>query len=268
MNSALYVGWVRHRRFGPARNEFRYPIFMTWLDLAELPRVFAGRWFWSAQRRAPVWFRQSDYLPELTGASGATPLDTAVRELVQARTGQRPSGPIRLLTQLRFFGYSFNPVSFYYVFDESDTRVETIVAEITNTPWKERHSYVLPVSAAQRATARAWRFSFTKQFHVSPFMPIDLRHDWCFGAPGDGLHVHMENMAPGGVLFDATLHLRRREITTGSLALALLRFPLSSLRVTALIYWQALKLLAKRAPFFPHPTPTHERTFTHAPGER
>ena len=102
------------------------------------------------------------------------------------RTGARPAGPIRLLTHLRYFGYSFNPVSFYYVFDATDTRVETIVAEITNTPWKERHAYVLPVAGAARAGGRAWRFSFEKQFHVSPFMPMDMRYDWRFGAPARG----------------------------------------------------------------------------------
>jgi DUF1365 family protein len=191
-----------------------------------------------------------------------------VRNLVHRRTGTRPVGPIRLLTHLRFFGYSFNPVSFYYVFDASGTCVETIVAEITNTPWKERHAYVLPVGLAARATPRAWRFEFAKQFHVSPFMPMDLRHDWCFGAPGTGLHVHMENVAERGVVFDATLNLRRREISAASLAAALLRFPLSSLRVTTLIYWQALKLLLKRAPFFVHPRKSpDELTQPHAPGK-
>jgi DUF1365 family protein len=176
---------------------------------------------------------------------------------VRTRTGTRPEGPIRLLTHLRYFGYSFNPVSFYYVFDAADTRVETIVAEITNTPWRQRHAYVLPITSAARSSARAWHFSFAKQFHVSPFMPMDLRYDWSFGAPGQGLHVHMENFSigepRGEPVFDATLDLRRREMNTGSLARALLRFPLSTLRVTMLIYWQALKLLCKRVPFFAHP---------------
>jgi uncharacterized protein len=260
MKSALYTGWIRHRRFGPSRNAFRYPLFMCWLDLAELPQVFDRRWFWSARKPAPVWFRRSDYLPNATGDAAAIPLDQAVRDLVEARTGARPRGPIRLLTHLRFFGYSFNPVSFYYVFDESDSRVETIVAEITNTPWKERHAYVLPVSSASRATARAWRFSFGKQFHVSPFMPMEQHYEWSFGIPGEGLHVHMENYANGPgcavrgePVFDATLNLKRREITAASLARSLLRFPLSSLRVVALIHWQALKLLWKRTPFFAHP---------------
>ena len=254
MNSALYTGWIRHRRFGPARNAFRYRIFMTFIDLAELPALFDRRWFWSARHPNLAWFRRADFL-----GPAHVPLDVAVRDLVEQRTGQRPAGPIRLLTHLRFFGASFNPVSFYYVYDEPGARVETIVAEITNTPWKERHAYVLPVSAAERSGRQAWCYRFDKQFHVSPFMPMDMRYQWRFDAPGDGLHVHMENRARenGGearVVFDATLSLTRVPMTAGALARALLRFPLIPLRIVALIHWQALKLLWKRVPFHPHPS--------------
>lgn len=248
MKSALYSGWIQHRRFGPVPNAFRYRIFMSYLDLAELPRLFERRWFWSARRPALAWFRRADFL-----GPADVPLDTAVRDLVFARTGIRPQGSIRVLTHLRQFGYSFNPVSFYYVYDATDSHVETIVAEITNTPWKERHTYVLPIAAATRMGAHAWRFSFEKEFHVSPFMPMDMRYGWYFGAPGQGLHVHMENWRGGHPQFDATLNLARQEMTAGALARALLQFPLITLRVSALIYWQALKLLWKRAPFHAHP---------------
>jgi len=253
MKSALYTGSIQHRRFGPARNAFRYRLFMSYIDLAELPALFDGRWFWSARRPALARFRRADYL-----GPADVPLDTAVRDLVAERTGTRPDGPIRLLTHLRFFGYSFNPVSFYYVFDATDSRVETIVAEITNTPWKERHAYVLPATDAARRGARAWHFSFEKRFHVSPFLPMDMRYEWSFGAPGAGLHVHMENYSLDDARdarprFDATLNLRREPLTTGALARALVAFPLMSLQVSALIYWQALKLLVKRTPFFAHP---------------
>jgi DUF1365 family protein len=248
MKSAIYTGTIRHRRFGPARNEFRYRLFMSYIDLAELPGLFDRRWFWSARRPALAWFKRADFL-----GPADVPLDSAVRDLVAERTGARPAGPIRLLTHLRFFGYSFNPVSFYYVFDAADSRVETIVAEITNTPWKQRHAYVLPVAGSTRRGARAWHFSFGKQFHVSPFMPMDLRYEWSFGEPGAGLHVHMENFSRGVAQFDATLNLRREALTAGALARALASFPLMSLKVSALIYWQALKLFIKRAPFHPHP---------------
>lgn len=259
MKSALYTGWIRHRRFGPAQNSFRYRIFMSYIDLAELPALFEGRWFWSARRPALARFKREDYL-----GPADIPLDTAVRDLVAARSGARPAGPIRVLTHLRFFGYSFNPVTFYYVFDAADSRVETIVAEITNTPWKERHAYVMPVTSAARRGPRAWRFSFQKEFHVSPFMPMEMRYDWCFGKPGEGLHVHMENFSSedgrdGKACFDATLHLKREPITSGSLARALAGFPLMSLKVVALIHWQALKLLLKRVPFHVHPARRNDR---------
>ena len=247
MQSALYSGWIQHRRFGPARNAFRYRIFMSYLDLAELPRLFERRWFWSVRCPALAWFRRADFL-----GPKEVPLDTAVRDLVFARTGVRPGGPIRLLTHLRFFGHNFNPVSFYYVFEAGGSGVETIVAEITNTPWKERHAYVLPVDGGQRG--RALRFSFEKQFHVSPFLPMDMRYEWSFGVPGDGLNVHMENWQGNGRHFDATLKLRRQEMTAGSLARALIQFPLITVRVVTLIHWQALKLLWKRTPFHTHPS--------------
>ncbi|HEV7606487.1 MAG TPA: DUF1365 domain-containing protein [Steroidobacteraceae bacterium] len=247
MKSALYTGWIRHRRFGPVANAFRYRIFMSFMDLAELPRLFERRWLWSARRPALAWFRRKDFL-----GPHDLPLDTAVRDLVHERTGRRPRGPIRLLTHLRYFGHSFNPVSFYYVYDEHDSHLETIVAEITNTPWKERHAYVLPTAAASRG-ARAWRFSFEKAFHVSPFMPMDMRCEWSFGAPGTGLHVHMENWREGIATFDATLNLKRQEMTAGAMARALIQFPLVTVQVSALIYWQALKLLWKRTPFHGHP---------------
>lgn len=254
MKSALYTGWIQHRRFGPAKNAFRYRLFMSYIDLAELPGLYDGRWFWSVRRPALARFKREDYL-----GPSEVPLDTAVRDLVEERTGARPSGPIRLLTHLRFFGYSFNPVSFYYVFDATDSRVETIVAEITNTPWKERHAYVLPVASAARDGKRAWRFSFAKEFHVSPFMPMEMRYEWCFGAPAEGLHVHMENHENGASCFDATLNLKREPMSAGSLARALVSFPLMSLKVVTLIHWQALRLLIKRVPFHVHPAKRNPR---------
>jgi DUF1365 family protein len=249
--SALYTGHIRHRRFGPRRNDFRYRIYLTYLDLAELETVFAGRWFWSARRPALARFRRADFL-----GYPSVPLDTAVRDRVEAETGRRPQGPIRLLTHIRQFGYNFNPVSFYYIFDATGTHLETVVAEITNTPWDERHAYVLSVDQAERVGAQVLRWQFDKQFHVSPFLPMDMRYDWRFGEPGDTLSVHMENWKDGQSQFDATLTLRREPITGRSLAQALAAFPLITFKVSALIYWQALVLLLKRTPFFTHPDKT------------
>ena len=247
MHSALYIGRLRHRRHAPRPHAFSYPVYLAWLDLAELETVFRGRWFWSTRRRALAWFRRADYLGD-----ASLPLDEAVRRRVVEAGHARPSGPIRMLTQLRNYGHCFNPVTFYYCYERGGTRVETLVAEITNTPWGERHSYVLPVPANRNAVD-SLSFSFAKDFHVSPFMPMDMTYRWRFSEPGRRLAVHMENSRDGDAIFDATLTLSRREITGYSLAGVLLRFPFSTLQVLAAIYWQALRLKLKGMPFHDHP---------------
>jgi len=247
MHSALYTGRLRHRRFAPRPHAFEYPLFMVWLDLAELDEVFRGHWLWSTRRPALAWLRRADCLGD-----ARVPLDEAVRALVARETGARPRGPIRLLTHLRYFGHCFNPVSFYYCYDAAGVTIETIVAEITNTPWKERHAYVLP---ARESVMRGeqLRFQFGKRFHVSPFMPMALDYDWRFTSPGARLAVHMANRGGNETIFDATLALERREISTASLAGALARYPFATVQVLGAIYWQALRLWAKRVPVYIHP---------------
>lgn len=248
MRSALYTGQVRHRRFAPCGHDFSYPLFMVWLDLDELDTVFGGRWFWSVGRPNLASFCRADYL-----GPPSQPLAESVRDRVQQATGVRPAGPIRLLTHLRYFGHCFNPVSFYYCFNVADTGVECIVAEITNTPWKERHAYVLPLAHSIAPDRAQGRWEFDKAFHVSPFMPMDIHYDWRFSAPGDALAVHMNCEREGVRVFDASLTLRRQPMTAASMAAVLLRFPLMTLRVVAAIHWQALRLWLKRVPVHTHP---------------
>jgi len=254
VHSAIYSGWVRHRRYAPTAHEFRYRLFMMYLDLAELPQLFAPFWLWSARRPAPARFQRNDYLKDPDGDEHL-PLDATVRKLVMQRTGRQLRGPIRMLAHLRYFGYCFNPVSFFYCFDERDERLEVIVAVITNTPWKEEHAYVLAVDAADPA-ATSWQFRFDKDFHVSPFMPMQLHYAWRLSVPGERLFVHMQNFEhpqSEQKLFDATLLLNRRPVTSRSLAGALIGFPVMTAQVIAGIHWQALRLWLKRTPVFTHP---------------
>ncbi len=247
VNSALYFGTIGHRRQEPVEHAFRYRAFLVYLDLGELAEVFRGRWLWSASRPAPAWFRRADHLGDIS-----RPLDEEVRDLVLARAGFRPIGAIGLLTHLRYWGYCMNPVSFFYCHAADGDRVEAIVAEVHNTPWGERHSYVLDCRpGADRAGH--WTFRMPKEFHVSPFMPMDVEYVWRLSSPGRRLSVHMENHVDGRKVFDATMALQRRPITTRTLAGALARHPFMTGTVIAGIYWQALRLWLKRSPYHPHP---------------
>jgi uncharacterized protein len=243
--SALYAGTIRHRRFAERRREFRHGIAMAYVDLDEAPELLGGRLV--RPRPGLVRFRRRDYLGD-----PALSLDTAVRATVEAQAGSAPAGPIRVLTQLRSFGHCFNPVSFYYCF-ERDGRLDAVVAEVTNTPWGERHAYVLTRGGA---AGRILRGESAKLLHVSPFFGMDQRYEWGVAEPAETLSVHIRSREDGRAAFDATLSLRRRELTRSSLARTTARYPFATLRILALIYGHAAATRARGVRVRPHPVRT------------
>jgi hypothetical protein len=251
MNSAIYRGTIRHRRFTPVDNAFRYRIFFMFLDLAEMSEALSIHPLWSVDRVNLAYFRRRDHFGD-----AKTPLDPALRDHVEAKTGLRPAGPIRVLTHLRYFGHCFNPVTFYFLYDGSDSHLETIVAEITNTPWGERHLYVLDDAHNIHPDHQWRRFRFSKEFHISPYMPMDIDYDWRFSVPGERLNVHLMNFKDGKRVFDATLNLSRMPMNRRNLTRMLLLYPAMTVKVVGTIYWQALKLKLKQTPFYDHPGET------------
>jgi uncharacterized protein len=240
--SCIYEGTIRHRRFDP-RREFSHRLALAYLDLDELPKLLDGHLV--ARRPGLVRFRRRDYLGD-----PAVPLHRAVRDVVEDQTGARPEGPIRLLTQLRSFGHCFNPVSFYYCFEPGGERVQALVAEVTNTPWGERHAYV--IEGKQRHSA-VLAGEFDKALHVSPFMGMDHRYHARAAVPAEMLSVHIASTRAGATVFDATLALRRRELTRASIVGITGRYPLATVRVLALIYAHALGLKLAGVPVHRHP---------------
>jgi uncharacterized protein len=241
VNSAIYEGTLRHRRLGPHHHAFAVRVAMPYLDLDELDDVFAHHPLWSVERLNAVSFRRTDFLGD-----PAVPLATVVRDLVEARTGRRPTGPVRMLAHVRTWGWVFNPIAIYFCMDEPGKRVEALVLDVTNTPWHEHHAYVVDGGEGE--------LRFPKELHVSPFLGMDHEYRLQISGPGDRLVVRLALLKGSDVAFDASLALRRREVTRASLGRVLWRYPLLTLRVSTGIYGQALRLLAKGAPFHPNPT--------------
>lgn len=246
-HSAIYEGWVSHRRHAPRKHHFRYRQGMLYVDLEEVPEVFDDHPLWSARGPAAAWFRRADYL----GPDGMS-LAEAVRDEIERRRGLRPGGPVRVLTHPRYWGVCFNPVSFYYVFSADGERVEWIVADVTNTPWGQKHAYVLGPfgDPDERGT---WRPVTPKEFHVSPFLGLDMDYRWRLTPPGEKLLVSIENHDNDGRLFDATFSLRRRPLDRAGLDRLVWGYPWQTVKVVGGIYWQALRLWLKRIPYVPHP---------------
>jgi DUF1365 family protein len=239
--SAIYEGTIRHRRYAVRAHELCHRIALVYLDLEELDGLLAGRLI--GARPGLVRFRRSDYLGD-----ARLELADAVRMLLERRTGSAPAGPIRLLTHLRTFGHCFNPVSFYYCFTPQE-QLDAVVAEVTSTPWGERHAYVLERSGEGPVLAA----SFAKALHVSPFMGMEQRYTLRAAAPGATLTVHIESRELGALAFDATLALRRAPLSRGGLARLTARYPAATLRVLALIYGHALALKLKGVPLHARP---------------
>ena len=249
MAACLYSGRVEHTRFGPRRHRFGYRMTMLFLELTPLDRdLLPYRWL-MASRLSPFRIRPEDHMPSRRGN-----LDAAVRGLIERRAGIRPTGPIRLLTGFGFMLWRFNPLSLYYCYDRDDANLEWVVAEVTNTPWRERFCYVLDMRG--QVAGKPQILQHEKRFHVSPFMPMDTRYHWRLTTPGQDLGVTIAITREDQPLFSAGLELRRRSLSRRALLATFLSMPFTTLKVVAAIYWQALRLWLKGAPFHAHPGDT------------
>lgn len=250
MKSCIYKGQVKHQRFQPRVHEFTYSLFMMYVDLNELPMLFKPYKLWSVDDPGVASFMRKDHVGDPQDA-----LSNSIRALVYEKTGHRANGPIRLLTHFRYFGYVFNPLSLYFCYDEDDSNVEYVVAEVSNTPWKEKHCYVLSNKLNE---PHRFSTSHQKEFHVSPFMDLNMEYRWNIQIPDKCLNVQIENWKEDRKIFDAVIDLQRTEINPTNLRHVLINFPLMTLKVTSAIHFEALKLWLKGVTYVPHPK--HHRT--------
>ncbi len=237
IDSGLFVGTLRHRRFTPVAHAFTFPLFMALLDIDRVPQLMRvsrvtshNRWNWAS-------FDDRDHLGD-----PSRPLRERLVVDVARHGLDLPDGRIFLLTHLRYLGYCFNPVSFFYCFDV-ETRLRLVLAEVSNT-FGGSHNYWLRPDTA----SRAFRSAAAKSLYVSPFMPVDLDYDFAFSPPAGHLVAHMGARRAGSVCFDATLSLERRPWSAREIHRVLAWYPAMTTSVMAAIHWQALKLWWKGVP--------------------
>jgi DUF1365 family protein len=246
-NSALYRGFVSHSRRSPVNHSLRYPVALPLLDLDEVPELFARHPLWSDRRPAPVRFRGRDFLRDGDGPADAAALKARARSLAGERTGTAPSGPVLLLASPRLWGVGFNPVSFLFCMDAAGERTEAVIAEVTNTPWGERHSYV----AARTRPDGPIMAHLGKRLHVSPYNPMDQTYVLRVGEPGERLRISIGNDQAGDRVFGAGLELERHPLNRAEMTRLATRPP-ATLATLARIYAHGLRLRLKGAPSYPH----------------
>lgn len=256
MKTCLYAGQVSHSRFRPRWHSFRYRLSLLWLNLDELDASGGGERGASILGRRWQWLlpvKARDHLRNLPGAGCEKSLKARLSALVADRLGLQLNGSVFLLTGFGFLWHRFNPVSFYYCFDE-DNSLQCLVAEVTNTPWKEQYYYVL--DARRQRGRECLSFQCAKGFHVSPFMPMDTFYRWRLNIPGEHLHLIIDIDKDGEKVFNASLSLERRALSSRGLWSSLWSQPFTSIKVVAAIHWQAFRLWLKSTPLFPHPKHT------------
>lgn len=238
-HSAIYEGEVFHARHHPKQHAFRYRVFMMYLSLQELPDFLTLSRLWSSKGFGLAKFKREDFHgdPEV-------PLLDEVKNSVEKQLGFRPDGDVRMLANLRYFGYIMNPLVTYYCFDKEE-RLVAVLAEVNNTPWGEKHAYALAVPREDGFIKQ----NFAKAFTVSPFNGLNMDYTWTSNHPQNELFIDIQVACEHKNIVSARLNLKHQQITTKKLNLLLIKYPLHTVKVIGAIYWQALKLFMKRVPF-------------------
>lgn len=247
MESSIFEGVLSHSRMRPIKHNFKYPIFMVLLDIDKLDNFFSKSFFWSLEKFNWASFRRKDYIQPSTIS-----IRKAVIQEILNTHKEEFDGKIYLLTNIRYLGYCFNPVSFYFCYKED--KLNFIIAEVTNTPWNERHRYTLKCDKHSKIQ----KFNFPKEFHVSPFNPMDMEYKWKINISDSSIDINMANTQQDTLIFLSSMKLKRLQATRKNLVSVLVRYPATTIKTIALIYWQALKLKVKGALFFTHPNITKE----------
>ena len=246
IESALYRGKVYHQRFKPTQHKFDYDIYLFWLklDTDEFEALSSQLKHFSTSNKSRVRFKREDYL----GDDSISLKQAVLERMTELNEGKVLHGDVFMLGQLRMWGMYFSPVNFYYL-RNTDGKFTHMLAEVSNTPWNERHHYLVNLDT-QDDTPKA--------FHVSPFNPMDMTYKWSISQPSTRLSLAMDCVRSDKE-FSAGINLTKFTLDNANLTQALKRIPSMTIKTVAGIYWHALKLLLKRTPLYTHPEKSQEQ---------
>lgn len=235
-----------HNRLAPKKNRFHYSVFMFYLDLDEIDGIAKKLRLLSRNRFNVFNFRDRDHLQLPKEAPDTRKnVKQQITDYLRSHNVELGNGKIMLLTNLCTFGYQFNPVSFYYCFDESGAPICSVV-EVCNT-FHEMKPYFI---SKDQLTGNRFHLNTTKYFYVSPFIDMDTNFDFNLSIPGEKLNIKIDDYKEGERFFISTLTGKRKGLTDLRLLWYMLRFPFITLKVIILIHWQALILWRKKIPYY------------------
>lgn len=246
LNSCLYKARVMHTRFAPKQNKFHYDVFMFYLDLDEIDTLHRRLRLMSRNRFNLFNFRDKDHLQlPKDNPDTSKNIRQHITDYLLDNGVNIGSGRIMLLTNLCTLGYQFNPVSFYFCYNEVGEPVCSVV-EVCNT-FLEMKPYFLGAGAKN---GNGFRLNTEKYFYVSPFIDMDTHFDFDLDIPGEKLQIKIDDYDKAGKrFFISTLSGKRRQLNDKTLLLYFFSFPLITLKVISLIHWQAVKLWLKKIPY-------------------
>ncbi|NCT54714.1 DUF1365 domain-containing protein [Candidatus Falkowbacteria bacterium] len=263
MNSCIYISQLSHQRLEPKKNSFKYSIYMMYLDLDELPDLANNFSIFGYNRKNVLSFYDKDHFKFLKATSGDYKIiaqehvsfeaskyinkntKERIQILVQELGFDFEIEKVFILTNLRNFGYVFNPVSFYYCYDKNGV-FRVLFSEVNNTFLDQKMYYTLIDDENKEMFSSRQR----KNYYISPFISHNNDLEWNFNIPKESFKMYINSLREGVATLKTCLDGERVEISNRRLFWIQLRYPLMTLRIIVLIHYQALKLFLKKIQYF------------------
>jgi len=238
INSAIYNGQVIHKRFKPKVHNFRYKVFSLLIDLSELEKLDQNVNFFSINKFNLISFYEKDH-----GERDGSSLKLWVKKNLEKNNIQVNNIKIKILCYPRIFGFVFNPLSVFYIYNLEDKLI-SILYEVKNT-FGEQHTYIFKVTKDSNLIQN----NCSKKFHVSPFIEMNCNYFFRLLKPGNKISVVIDQYENEDKILYASQDGVRSDFNTKQLVKSYLKHPVMTFKIILAIHFEAFKLWAKGIKF-------------------